>query len=338
MMLAICIVLLILVFLLPFLPGIKELFLQRDVVPLSIRSDYVKNPRYFAESFKQKIQQGLSGDGERIGLRQMKLSKQEMVDAVETMHMVDDTAVPHVCYVRKELSTGNRVSFDKEVFVQEKVKLGAHNRLRALACEGDISLGFGTRVERWVDASGGIEAEGSCNLGTSASCSRELCVAPACSFKRLYGFPVVSGSGADRAEADTVAASELRLIGENGAERNLTEIPPHSRKECSLISSRSLVVGEGTVIGGHIKTHGSLTLESNVAVAGNVFAEGAVHLGQGCRIAGTVFSQDWVYIGPGVTIGQPGKIKSVVGKKGIILEPDSAVYGFLITEGEGKVI
>jgi hypothetical protein len=37
-------------------------------------------------------------------------------------------------------------------------------------------------------------------------------------------------------------------------------------------------------------------------------------------------------------VGQEGQIKSVIAKKGIFIEGNVNIYGYLMTEGEGKIL
>jgi len=63
-----------------------------------------------------------------------------------------------------------------------------------------------------------------------------------------------------------------------------------------------------------------------------------VIIGAGCTILGNVFSQGRFAIGTGGHVGEKGQIKSVIGKKGVFLKGNVALYGYLMTEGEGKVL
>lgn len=340
MILFFCITLLLVMFLLPFVPAYYEFVRKRDAAPLSIKMDYVKDPHFFSQSFKQKFNESLTDANRTAGLHDMKISKQEMVEIVENAAIADDVRVSSVYYVKDTLNTGNRVAFAKELYVHGNANFGENNEVRALACNGDIFLGRGTKIVRWIDAVGSVKADDSCRLGVSVSCRNALMIAPDCSFSRLYGFPVIVGSVANGALVNPTKTevAESALYEDAPPERDFSNFPPHSRVENSIITNDSLTVGDSSVIYGHIKTYGNLALGENVVVTGNLFAEGTVRLGAGSRILGTVFTQDRVYVGRGVVIGTPGKIKSVVGKKGISLESAAAVYGYVMTEGKGIVI
>lgn len=347
MTLLLCFVLLILVFLLPFIPGIRELILKQDIAPLSVKSDYVKNPHYFAESFKGRMQPFIPTVGLAAGLNYVKLSKMEAVATLGFEEVPDTAQFTDVCYVDHDLRTGRQVNFAKELYVRGDVVVGSENQLRALACEGNVRLGGNSRITRWLDATGNIHAEMGCDLGISASCGGSLSMESGVVFRRLYAFPV--RAGAEMVEAAVLTESTLDTPPEltvcevailstaGGADRNISDVPPGSRISGSIITATSLVIGEGAVICGHIKTYGDLTLGKNVTVAGNLFAEGSVQIGAGSQIRGTVFTQDSVVLGYNVQIGTIGKIKSVIARNSIKLESGAKVYGYISTEGEGVV-
>ena len=88
---------------------------------------------------------------------------------------------------------------------------------------------------------------------------------------------------------------------------------------------------------GNIKTHGNLIIGKNVEVSGNIFADGDIEIGEGSVISGNIFSQGSVHVLAGVEIGVSGKYKSVIGKKGMALDQNVTIYGYVMTEGIGSI-
>jgi predicted acyltransferase (DUF342 family) len=359
-MLILLFMLLVLLFLFPFIPGIYELIRQLDAEPLKINMDYRKDPRFFSVSFKKILAKSLSSGVE--GLHLIKMSKQEITEVVENGVVGDGFILDNIYYVKNDLRSGAKVLFAKEVYVKRNAHIGEGNQMRALACDGDVHISRQTKFLRWLDAEGSIKVEEGCQLGMSATCGRELSLARHCSFKRLYGFPVITGLTAqthwqedgDAAvfeaeaairEAAVVSATENyqpnngEIIGfMGGADQKLLTIPAHSRRDGNLITANSLRIGSHTVIRGHVKTHGAFVADTSVIIIGNIFAEGDICLGTGSRIYGTVFSQGRITCAKGVTIGSHGRIKSVIGRKGVIFDYGVRVYGLVMTEGEGLVV
>ena len=364
MILIIFVLLLCLLFILPFSAGLREIWKKTDANPLFINMEYTKDPRYFAHSFRKLFHDSMQNNVDAEGQFTLSLSKPETVDIRDNATLASGYVVDNIYYVHNDLTTQSNVLFKKEVYVRGNANIGAENQLRALASDKNIHLEKGTVFSRWIDAEGDINVEENCDLGISVSCNGKLSVASNCTFKRLYGFPVVSlphvGSSAidssDPAKpvsaVDTAlneAAAAAAQINEseyydaiNGEtknlERNLNEIPPNVIKEGTIITEDSIRIGDNAVIIGDIKTHGSLVTGTGVTIRGNIFAEENIELGTGSHILGTAFCQGWISLSEGVTIGSQRSIKSVTCKKGIEVSGNVKVYGYLITEGEGTVI
>ncbi len=79
-------------------------------------------------------------------------------------------------------------------------------------------------------------------------------------------------------------------------------------------------------------------MEEGVRIVGNVFAEKDVKIGAGSRILGNVFSQGTIKIDRQTKIGRTGMIKSAVSRKGIELDQDVSIFGYVLAGKKGKVL
>lgn len=331
-------VLLVLLFCIPFLPGFRELVIEEDVAPLFIDMDYRKEPRYFGAAFRKLLLNALKGSPAKSGRREIVLSRPETVEVFDMGNISQGRIMRDICFVKQDLHSGNKVLFEKEVFVQGSAYVGAANQLRALACDGDAHVQGGVKLIRWLDAEGSIRIEAGSDLGISASSGGQIIIAGDCSFKRLYGLPVITGEENRGIADEQELGPEHAIVFGGEAERDVTSIPDHALKDVNIIAAKSLTIGESAWIRGDIKTRGDLTAGRGATIAGNIFAEGDVYLGGNCRVLGTVFSQGSITFAEGVTVGCKGKIKSVISKKGTTFARGVKVYGFVLTEGEGKVV
>ena len=336
MLLVLCFVLLAILFVLPFIPAAREIRRKDDAAPLFINMNYCKDPRYFAVSFRKLMLKSI-GDMPP-GLHAVKLSKQETVQISDNARNISGTVTENILYSLNDIESENNVTFIKEVYARGNVFIGESNRLQALACDGDVHVKKGTRFLRWLDAEGNVKIDEDCQLGVSTTCVRELSIASRCNFTRLYGYPVVTANGAGHTGDDANSVvRDTAISGVISTERDISDIPPRSLKNCNIIAEGPLSIGERSVIRGHIKSHGKVVTGASVIVMGNLFAEGDIEIGPGSRIMGTVFSQGIITVRHGVTIGVGDRIKSIVGKKGISLEGGVRVYGYIVTEGKGRV-
>jgi len=352
-------ILLVLLFLFPFMAGMRELGKKADVTPLFINMDYAKDPRYFGQSFRKVLLSAIAKFNCPNGVHFLNISKQEATAILDSAKISSGEVLSEIYYVKQDLTSDYGASFEKEVYVRGNATIGEKNALRAMACDGDAHIGSGTTFVRWLDVEKNIVVGEKCDLGVSASCSGHLLLAPGCSFKRLYGFPVAAGAAPALApEQDTPASVDASIreaaaaspaagtVGQpdDGALQvseevvhNIRSVPHHSQYDCSIITNRSLIIEEHAIVKGHVKTYGSLATGADVIITGNVFAEGDVHLGPGSRVNGTIFTQGCVILDEGVTIGSPTRTKTVVGKKGVEIHRAAIVYGYVMTEGEGTV-
>jgi len=337
MLLVLCFALLAILFVLPFVPGAREIKRKDDAAPLFINMNYCKDPRYFAASFRKIILKAI-GDVP-TGIHAVTLSKQETVQVSDGPWNVAGSVAENVLFIRSDLKSESDTTFKKEVYAQGNVIIGESNRLQALACDGDLHVLKGTRFLRWLDAEGSVKIDEECYLGISATCRGELSLASKCNFSRLYGYPVVTANNTRH-----VGNNADQTVGDNSAlegiptERDISDMPAHCLKNCNIIAGGPLSIGEHSVIHGHIKSHGKVVTGASVIIMGNLFAEGDIEIGPGSRVLGSVFSQGCITIRHGVTIGSENRIKSIVGKKGISLEGGVQVFGYIVTEGKGIVV
>ncbi|WP_371381305.1 hypothetical protein [Sporomusa aerivorans] len=332
--------LLIFLLILPFVPGVRELWRKEDAAPLYINMESHREPRYFGLAFRKMLKRSLAGYAGARGVFSISLSKQEQIEVVDTAAIGDNSNIKNIYYVEKTLQTGSKVVFEKEIYACGDVIIGENNRLRALACDGDIRILQGTKFTRWLDAEGNIRVDEQCSLGVSAACGQELSISRQCLFKRLYGFPVVTLPCLDAGKPVTEKGESFQTDGvrQDEPERNLSIVPAHSRQHCDFIAAHSLIIGEYAIIDGHIKTHGDLTAAPEVTILGNIFAEGNIRIGPHCKVLGTIFTQGHILLEKGVTIGTYYTVKSVISKKGITLHSGVKIFGFVSTDGEGRVV
>jgi predicted acyltransferase (DUF342 family) len=323
-------------FVLPFVPGVVEIVRKRDADSLFIAMDLARDPRYFGKSFKQMLHRAVAQlpAGAREG--EVTLSKREAVRISESLEIDAAAEMENLMMVRGDLRTAEGVRCVKEVYVAGHARVGAANTLHVLACDGDVSIGPGTVVERWLDAGGDLAVAAECRLGISATCGGRLHLSGPCSFRRLYGMPVATG----RAERGAVAAASAVESRETA-----TSAPVRSRErtiggkrvlEGDVVFLKDVRIGHHAVVNGGIRCYGDLIVEENVAVHGNIFADGDISIGEGVVVSGHIFSQGTVTIARNSIVSRPGVVKSIIGKRAVRLAPDVVVYGYISTEGAGE--
>ena len=341
MLIAITALILIILFVLPFLPGILEWIRKQDAEPLFISMKYIRNPRYFGKSFRSILKSANVNLAANPGMHTLTLSKEEKVEVTRSVHFRKNMAIDHLVYTIGNMNSDDCVLFNKEVYVTGNAVFGGDNVIQAIAGDGNITLGEGVLCHRWLDAEGTIRAGRNCTLGISASSGNKLFLEKDCSFHRLFGMPVVTGRKETFAGHSIEAASLPRKLLSNGLTFVTVDdraIPPGFVVNEDIVFLNDVLVGSGVRFKGSIKSHGKLVMKDDVVVEGNIFSEGDIVIGRNTIVCGHVFSQMTVRIAEKSVISCPDKIKSVVGKKAVYLEPDVTIYGLVTTEGEGRAV
>jgi predicted acyltransferase (DUF342 family) len=324
--------------LIPFFPGFIELFRPKDEKPLVLNMNFSKDYKYFGKSFQKILENGLGAKHiTEPGEYTLMLSKPERVRVVERGGGNDQKAIDEILYVLADFTSGSDAEFRKEIYVRGSCKIGDRNTLRALYCEGDLVIGEGTAVIRWVDGDRDIEIKEGCRLGVSVASTKRLVVARHCSFSRMFGLPILTY----RAKLPEILP-EIRVKNISDTTMVITKeeiiLPPRTNISNDIVTHQRIVFRGKSFAKANIKSYRDIVIEEGSRVEGNLFSERNVVIKAGCTITGNIFSQGQVKIGNAVQVGQEGQIKSVIAKKGVLVEGNVTLYGYIMTEGEGKVL
>jgi len=299
--------------LLPFIPAVWELRKKKDPENLRIDMDFSKDPRYFGLSFRQILRKAFQSVGSEAGFYTVVMSKPERIELITDGRRIIKEDVSHLLYCKGGLVLEPGTRCSKEIYVQGNAEIKPGCRVLSLAADGRIAAGPDIVIVRWLDAKKGIRIMEHCDLGVSVSSAGRLELGRNCSFKRLSGNPVVTAPGA-ACPAGPVLKNRVAAI----------RIPDNIR------------LRHGINLTGNIKVDGGFTIDTRepVNINGSIFAEGPIRIFATGVVRGNLFSQESIHL-KGITIGQTGGIKSVIGKKEVLLDEDTKVYGYIMTEGRG---
>ena len=336
----------LLLILLPFVPGLVEVYWSRDVYPLPVDTGYVRDPRYLGRSLRRIMRRALDGRETVDGEHRVRMSREETVTVFQRCELADGADTDLVFYVRGDLRAGRRVTCRRDGWVRGDASIGAGSRLRALACDGNVELGEGTVVTRWVDAEGDLRAGRDCSLGVLAAAGGALRLDDGCRFRRLAGYPVVTGNGEPAAapppppplERPVIEAEEIVTVEDmTHWTRGDRTVAAGETLRRPLVVKGELTCAPGAVLPFAAAADGRLVLGAGAVAHGDLFCEGPVEVGEGAVVLGNVFSQDTVRLAAGARVGTAGAPKSVIGKKGVLLGDGVTVHGYVQTDGAGEV-
>lgn len=326
-----CMLLFVLMMVLPFVPGWLEMRRKKDIRHLYINGDFVRNPRYFSTSFKQK----LLGTGSLSILKEeqeVMLSKKEILIQADKLTAGQKKFENLVFFNQQpELLPGS--VFHKEIYARQNIQFPEETLLRAAACEENCRLGKSSRVIRWIDAERQMEIAENCQLDLSATAGEHLLIASGCRFRRLYAPMIDIQGGASRLQ------QMMEIAGtQDGLQRDVNHIEAGQVLGGNVVAKGDFTLHEGAVLVGSLKVYGDLLLEEGSQIQGNVFGEKRIRLLGGNWIRGSIFSQGRIEAGPGCIFGHADAVESVVARNGIVFSSHTTVYGFVLTEGEGSIL
>ncbi len=330
---------------LPFIPGLIEVYWPRDRYPLPVDTSYTKDPRYFGVSARRILAGALDIDTVPAGAHEAVMSKPETIVVADTANVPENGEQTEILVARGELTVGEKATCSGELFARDAARIGRGAVLRTLSCEGDVRLEDAVRLERWLDAEGDVFAGDACDLGVSTAAVGTLMIGDGVNFSRLFGAPVTTtgfsgdeGSVTPPARSAFTDVDEIRTI-EDLAEFHRDDLVIEAGEEHlrPLVVRGDLTVKSGSVLGNTARVYGDLHLEDDTLVHGDLFVEGDVHMGERAVVRGNLFSQARIDLSRGARVGLPGHCKSLIGKQEVRLAADVAVHGYIQTDGRGHV-
>lgn len=102
------------------------------------------------------------------------------------------------------------------------------------------------------------------------------------------------------------------------------------------ISRGDIKVIEDIILQGDIHSDGAVRIMENASVLGNIFAEKDILLEKNATVLGNIFTQGNIIFEEGA--GQHDKITSVVARGTITFYDSNYVYGYVVSEGCGKIL
>lgn len=324
--------------LLPFLPGVIEWKRPSDDEPLAVRQDNAKDPRFFAIAFKAMLVPLLDQAIELPAILEVQLRRRERLEVHDELLVPAKERRRGILAAKSNAVIETAAKLD-EVYAAGNVTMETRARVRALACEGSLSVDSGCKVGRWIDAETTVTIGKNCDLGVSASSGGPLELDVGCTFQRLWGLPITTRPVVDEgyAIAPLARAGEVGLHDSVVWGRDWLSIPAGMTVDRDIVVHGDLEIGRACVIRGSIKAHGTVDLGEGAQVQGNLISRKAVTVGSGASVNGNLFAEGDVTLSTGAKVGRPGRFKGLYTSATVLLQPGVTVFGWLVAERGGKV-
>nr|MBC8423389.1 hypothetical protein [bacterium] len=335
-----------LLILLPFVPGLIEVYWPRDRYPLPVNTGYTKDPRFYGRSARELLGAALDLAAAVPGDHEIVMSKPETVEVRDDWEIAAGAERDAIMVARGDLVVGEGAVCERELFARGHARVGAHAVLRTLSCEADATLARGVVLVRWLDCEGDVTVGPDASLGVSAAAGGSLVLADGVVFSRLFGSPVGTTGGGERPRPQPVPVSAPPVISVDEIvtiedlthfHRDDLTVSPGDVFARPLVVKGDLVLEAGATVPHAVRVYGELRLERGATVGGDAFVDGDVALGEDAAVRGNVFTQGAVRLSTGACVGVPGACKSVIGKREVELGACVVVHGYILTDGRGRV-
>lgn len=344
--LAVIILVFLLMLIIPFIPAFREMIHPKDNKPLLIDQEYTRDPRFLDKHLLEELKPVL--EKTENTQKTLKYKNSVPIDVVNEFKASDPYKADHVLIVSNDMKTASGSTFKQPVYVKGKASVGENCNFDILMAENEVTAGRNLTLEKWMSSNANIKIGESATLGKRVVCDGVLQIGKGGRFKNLYAMPVATYDVDFNLEVTKPAAVEYP----DGQMTNMTEvsdsnwyvtkgfmtIPPYSMVNNSMIVKSDLVLRKGVVVNGNIKVYGKVVMEKDVRIYGELICNGDIEVGEYSYIRENLFTQSKITIKNGVRIGLPDQNKSIIGKKGIILNKNVVIYGYVMTAGEGIVV
>lgn len=308
----------------PALPTIREVVRPRDDGRLIIAEHYVRDPRWFGRSYREKLASFVAAAHGPSFNANVSLRTEE-----ET-RWAPDLTIPPQERVRG-IAVGDRVLIGqgagiRDAYALESLTCDREVVARTLTSDGTLTIGEAVTILRWIDADGAIAIGSDANLGVSASGGQSVVLGDRVQFQRVWGAPVATRTAATTPFELADVAGTTRL----GQADVLADRP--------LVIYGPLRIARGTRVPANLKVNGPLAVEPGVRIAGTVIVRGDITFAADVSVEGHVFSEGDIRLGPGCRIGRRGGVKTAYAAGRAWLANDVEIDGWLVAEDGGETL
>ena len=348
-------VLLLVLLILPFVPGILEIRRKQDAQPLRVNRDYEVNIHYFANRFRDYIKthfsreladvhgqaqtsQGELEDGSRYCLQGRKAAI--AFDQAERHAQVSN----RLFIASADLALPGAMTYLNELYAGGSITGADEDIYRAMLAGTDIALGRDSMLLRWMHAGGDIRVANGCILYGRVSADKRIVLARQSRFRRLNAPQILFGDKdppiATVPECREIKPEDLSVEVDVAAGRWLIEgdleLADNSCIRANLVVTGTLRLGNNCVIHGSIKSHKPLHINPGCAIHGSVVSMQDIHIESGSSLKGPLISEAQIHIAANCRIGS-NPLPTTITAEEIHIQADCLAHGSVWARSAGTV-
>jgi cytoskeletal protein CcmA (bactofilin family) len=347
-------VLLLVLLMLPFVPGMMELRRKQDAEPLRVVRNYEVNVMHFANRFREFIDTQFGQDLETVQ-NQAQTKPGKLDNGSEYCVLGPDMAIPfeeaenrsqetnRMFLAASDLSLSGNMRYLNELYANGTITGADESTYRAMLAGADIRLGQNSTLLRWMHAKDIQIASGGVMYGR-VSADRRIVITGPSRFQRLNAPQILFGknmppeqTGPARQE---IQPEDLTVKVEEAVGRWLIEddleLADNSRIHASLVVTGNLRLGNNCEIYGSIKSHKPLHIQEGCIIHGSVVSVQDIHIGAGASIMGPLISEANIHIASNCRLGADSAPTTISAQE-IHFQPDCVVHGTVWARSAGTL-
>jgi hypothetical protein len=298
----------------------------RGQISSELNMAYVRIEDYFGLSFRSLLENWLrlpSSPESTPGLRVVDRGHERIFVAGSAAYP-DMRRESEVLVIQGHFSCGSRCDFRRELYVRESCEIGPYSRLQALAVDGDLTLGYGTEVRRWVDATGHLTIEEECIVRAKATSRTGILLGSRARAKALFAPEIASEGRVESSSSRNVVppmtlvlplppgapvppahtgfdASRFHILGGQTYFYDghlVLTLPLHLK--ASLVVRGDFSCTRESLLEANLKAKGHVDIGADSTVQANIVAEKDIYLGQGSIFQGILLARGSIRLARGV--------------------------------------
>lgn len=354
MSVAVFFLLLLVLLILPFTPGILEIRRKRDAQPLRVVRNYDVDIHHFANRFRQyidthfaqeladmhspEVKEGGLEDGSRYCL----LGSQAAVSFEERERHAQ---VSNKMYIAaQDLALPGAMTYLNELYAKGAIAGADEDIYRALLAGSDIELGRDSMLLRWMHAAGEIRVAPGCVLYGRVSAARRIVFTAPAKFRRLNAETIQFGENTPLLPAapprQAITHEDLNVEAEVAAGRWLIEddliLADNSVIHADLVVVGALTLGKNCEIHGAIKSHRSLHIQAGCVLHGSVVCIQDIRIESHTTLKGPLVSEARIDIAGNCEIGSRAHPTTITADE-IHIRTDCLTHGTVWARSGGFV-
>jgi len=115
------------------------------------------------------------------------------------------------------------------------------------------------------------------------------------------------------------------------------ELKAGSVLDTDLVVNGKVILGDGSLILGSIKSRGDMIVGAGVRVAGSLVSEKDMVLGEGSRVGGPIICEETLTLQRGCIVGDE-KTPTTISSRRILIEPGVCCHGTVWAHEQGDVL